>query len=366
MRQLHPERIERLLVRGTNWVGDAVMSVPALKEIRRCFPNAAISLLVRPWVQDVYAAVTFVDEVLPYDKTGIHRGWAGMRRLCTDLHARRFEMAILLQNAVEAALIALGARIPLRIGYARDGRGPLLTHRIRIDPDVRKVHQAYYYLGILAGAGLVGQRPWTRADYELPSIRVEVRDADRCSAREMLRIHGVDHSHPIVGMNPGASYGGAKRWPVERYAAVADSLAHQASARIVIFGAPNERHIAEEVAASMQSNPLVLAGRTTLGQLMGLIRECDLFITNDSGPMHLAAALDVPQLAIFGSTSETATGPLSVTAQVVKHQVDCNPCFLRECPIDFRCMLEITVDQVLGAAQRKLSDMAGKRKSAGL
>ncbi len=357
MRQLHPERIKRLLVRGTNWVGDAVMSVPALKEIRRRFPNAHITLLVRPWVQDVYAAVDFVDEVLLFDKAGIHKGWAGMRHLCAGLRARRFEMAILLQNAVEAALIALGARIPLRIGYARDGRGPLLTHAIRIDSEVRRFHQAYYYLGILSGAGLIERRPWARADYPLNSAAIGVRESDCCTGREMLRIQGIDHSGPIVGVNPGASYGGAKRWPVERFAAVADALAHDCGARIVIFGAPNERQIADEVAASMQSRPLILAGQTSLGQLMGLIRECDLFITNDSGPMHLAAALAVPQLAIFGSTSETATGPLSVRAQVIKHQVDCNPCFLRECPIDFRCMLGITVAEVLGAARRKLSEM---------
>jgi heptosyltransferase-2 len=355
MRQLYPERIKRLLVRGTNWVGDAVMSVPALKEIRRRFPDSHITLLVRPWVQDVYAAADFVDEILPYDKTGIHKGWAGMRHLCAELRARRFEMAILLQNAIEAALIAMWGRIPLRIGYATDGRGSLLSHAIRIDPEVRRIHQVYYYLGILSGAGLIERRPWARPDYPLDPVAVGVRVSDCCAARELLRIQGIDHSSPIVGVNPGASYGSAKRWPAERYAAVADALARDCAARIVIVGAPDERPIADEVAACMHARPLVLAGRTSLGQLMGLIRECDLFITNDSGPMHLAAALQVPQLAIFGSTSETATGPLSAHAQVIKHQVDCNPCFLRECPIDFRCMLGITVEEVLEAAHRKLS-----------
>ena len=356
MRQLHPEGIQRLLVRGTNWVGDAVMSVPALKEIRRHFPASHITLLVRPWVQDVYAAADFVDEILLYDKTGIHKGWAGMRRLCAELRVRRFEMAILLQNAIEAALIAMWGRIPLRIGYARGGRSPLLSHAIRIDPEVRRVHQVYYYLGILAGAGLIARRPWARPDYPLDSVALGVRQSDCRAARDMLQVHGIDHSSPIVGINPGASYGGAKRWPAERFAAVADALASDCAARIVVFGAPNERPIADEVAARMHADPLILAGRTSLGQLMGLIRECDLFITNDSGPMHLAAALQVPQLAIFGSTSEIATGPLSPRAQVIKHQVDCNPCFLRECPIDFRCMLGITVAEVLEAAHRKLSE----------
>jgi len=162
----------------------------------------------------------------------------------------------------------------------------------------------------------------------------------------------------VIGLNPGASYGGAKRWPVERFAAAADALAGEFPARVVIFGAPAEAAIAEQVAACTHCNPVILAGKTTLGQLMGLIRECNLFITNDSGPMHLAAALNTPQLAIFGSTSEIATGPLGARARVVKHQVDCNPCFLRECPIDFRCMLGITVERVVGEARKMLDEQA--------
>ncbi len=356
MKKLHPERVRRLLVRSTNWVGDAVMSVPALKEIRRLFPQARISLLARPWVRDVYAAADFVDEILVYDKAGRHRGCAGARRMALELRGGSFDLAILLPNAFEAALIAFWARIPLRLGYARDGRGLLLTHAVRIDPGVRKMHQAYYYLGILAGAGLLAHRPWEQGEYRLDSVAVGVRDEDSSAARDLLRLEGIGHDKPVVGINPGASYGGAKRWPAARFAAVADALARDCFARIVIFGSPAERAIAQEVAARMQSPAAVLAGRTTLGQLMGLIRECDLFLTNDSGPMHLAAALNVPQLAIFGSTSEVATGPLSSRAQVIKQQVDCNPCFLRECPIDFRCMLRITVDEVVAAAREKLSE----------
>jgi heptosyltransferase-2 len=355
VKQLSPERIEKLLVRGTNWVGDAVMSIPALREIRRQFRNAHISLLVRPWVQDVYASAEFVDEILLYDKNGRHKGWKGMRRLAAELRARRFDLAILLQNAMEAALIACWARIPLRLGYARDGRGFLLTHAIRIDPEVRRVHQAYYYLGILSGAGVIGKRLWERKGYRLESIVMGVRESDSAAAREMLHAQGIARNDIVVGINPGATYGGAKRWPAERFAAVADALASEFSARIVIFGAPSDLDIAQKVAAMMARAPVVLAGRTSLGQLMGLIKECHLFITNDSGPMHLAAALGVPQLAIFGSTSEAATGPLSECAQVIKHQVDCNPCFLRECPIDFRCMLGITVEDVLTAARAQLS-----------
>lgn len=355
MKQLNPDGIRKILIRATNWVGDAVMSIPALREIRRIFPKSHIALLVRPWVKDVYSAVDFVDEVLEYDRQGVHRGWRGLRRISAELNRKRFDVAILLQNAFEAAFLAWIARIPIRLGYARDARGIFLTHACRIDPQVMNVHQAYYYLGILAGAGLLDNRLWERSDYAL-KIQIGVRDEDRKAARDVLLAHGIENGQLVVGLNPGAYYGGAKRWLSDRYAGVADALARKYAARIIIFGAPGERRIAEEIAQRMETTPVILAGQTTLGQLMGLIRECRLFITNDSGPMHLAAALDVPQLAIFGSTSEIATGPLSSQAEVIKHPVDCNPCFLRECPIDFRCMTLISVERVLRAAERKLED----------
>lgn len=357
MKDLDPDHVHRLLVRGTNWVGDAIMSIPALKEIRRIFHNARISLLVRPWVKDVYAAADFVDEILIYEKPGRHQTWPGMRRLAVELRPHRFEATILFQNALEAALISFWALIPIRVGYTRDARGLFLSRPVRIDPGVLKVHQVHYYLGILSGAGLLPPRLWECSGYSVPSTAIGVCAADAQQAANILEAHGISRGELVVGLNPGASYGSAKRWPADRFAAVADALARQVSARIVIFGAPSELQIAQEVAAHMQCEPVLLAGKTTLGQLMGLIRKCSLFITNDSGPMHLAAALDVPQLAIFGSTSETATGPLSARATVITNQVDCNPCFLRDCPTDFRCMLGIPVERVMAAALAKLSEM---------
>ncbi len=354
MDDLYPGTIHRILVRGTNWVGDAVMSVPALKEMRRIFPRAHIALLVRPWVKDVYSAAAFVDEVIEYDKQRAHKGWAGLRRLADEVRRRNFDLAIPLQNAFEAALIPWWAGIPRRLGYARDGRRMLLTHPCRIDPGILKVHQVYYYLGILSAAGLLPSRLWQDGSYK-PSISIGVREEDRAAARLLLREAGVQSGERIAAVNPGAFYGPAKRWFSNRYAAVADRLAEKYGVKIVIFGAANERQIAEEVARQMKNPAIILAGRTSLGTLMGLIKECSLLVTNDSGPMHLAAALDVPQVAIFGSSSEIATGPLSPEARVIKHPVACSPCFLRECPIDFRCMTRITVADVAAAAEQALS-----------
>ena len=359
MNPIDPKHYSKILVRGTNWVGDAVMSIPALREIRRIFTHAQISLLVRSWVKDVYARADFVDRVLEFDNYGRHAGWSGRRRLASELQSEGFELAILLQNAFEAALIAWRARIPRRLGYARDARGLLLTDACRIEPGVRKVHQAFYYLGILHGAGLLPTPPWKVAGYPL-SARIGVTETDRDFARAMMRAGGVKQGQLVITLNAGASYGGAKRWLTDRYAFVADELTRRYEARVILVGAPAESGIAYEIGRQMSSPPAILTGKTTLGQLMGVLELSSLLVTNDSGPMHLAAALDVPQVAIFGSTSETATGPLGDRAEIVKHPVDCNPCFLRECPIDFRCMIGVTSDMVLSAAIRKLEG-SGRR-----
>jgi len=363
MSRLGPDNPRKILIRGTNWVGDSVISIPAMREIRRLFPKAHIALLVRPWVREIYTSVGFIDEILEYDKQGNHRGLSGFYRLVADLRKRGFDLAILLQNAFEAALIAWCAGIPKRAGYRRDGRGFLLTHACSIDPEVRRVHQAYYYLGILSSLGLMEDRPWENPSREL-SVRIDIGAADRKSARLQLQAGGIHPDQLKVGLNPGAFYGEAKRWLPDRYASVADTLVDQYGARIILFGSASDLPVVEEVASQMKAPFLNLAGKTSLGQLMALISECSLLITNDSGPMHLAAALDVPQLAIFGSTSEIATGPLSKSAVIIKNPADCNPCFLRECPTDFRCMNSISVEQVVAAAKRHL-DSASAAGSEG-
>lgn len=359
MRRMEQEKVGKILIRGTNWIGDAVMSIPAMRELRKIFPMAHIALLVRPWVRDLYGDVEFIDEILVYDKQGIHRGPRGLMRLAATLKQRRFDLALLFQNAFEAALLAWSARIPLRVGYARDGRGLLLTHPLRVDPELHSVHQVYYYLGILCAAGWLPQRPWKSDEYAI-DVRIRVREADRRTADALLQAEGVQAGQLLAGINPGAHYGSAKRWFPERYAAVADALAQRHALRSVIVGSAREVGIAAEIARRMKSAPAVLSGRTSLGQLMAVIERCRLFITNDSGPMHLAAALDVPQVAIFGSTSEVATGPLSRRAEVIRHPVHCSPCFLRECPTDLKCMKGVTVEQVLAAAERKLAEDWGE------
>jgi heptosyltransferase-2 len=339
------------------------MSVPALKLVRRVFPQAHISLLVLPWVSGVYEEVAFIDTVLIYNREGAHSGLGGRYRLIRALRERQFDAALLLQNAFEAALLVRLAGIPIRAGYDRDGRGWLLTHPIPLDPTISLRHQSYYYLDLVQRLTQSRQSTSTMASPcdsggsvdSLPDISLQVSSTRKQAARNRLQEEGVSLSGKLVGINPGASFGSAKRWLADRYAPLLDRLIEEQSAQILVFGAPNEIAIAQAIRSLMSHQAVLLTGKTELAELIAMIACCDLFITNDSGPMHLAAALRVPTLAIFGPTDEIATGPQSPTAVVINKRVECSPCLLRECPIDHRCMTRITVDEVYERAVQMLA-----------
>ncbi len=338
---LNPQKI---LVRATNWIGDAVMSLPALEALRARFPQAEIVLLAKPWVSELYWRHPAVSREIVYDAEREHEGPRGFWKLVRKLRAERFEVAILFQNAFHAAWMAWCARIPVRIGYARDGRSSLLTEAIEVPPAAAYGHQAYFYLQLLFRAGLID------APKPVRDVRLVVAEAEKKWAARRLGSLGLLGPRFLVGLNPGASFGPAKRWLLERYAELADRLIGALHADVLIFGSRDERPLAEEIAQAMKHTPMILAGETSLRQLMALLAQCRLVVTNDSGPMHLAAALGLPLVAVFGSTDERATGPLSSRARIVKHRVACSPCGLRECPIDFRCMLGVSVDHVYRAA----------------
>lgn len=347
--------IRRLLIRGTNWVGDSVMAIPALREVRRLLPRAHITLLVLPWVGDIYQGSPWVDTVWLYDREGRHAGTAGRLRLVRKLARGGFDAALLLQNAFEAALLTRLARIPLRAGYRRDGRGWLLTHGVSVDPRLKARHQTCYYLDLverLAGRERALDDPSPAHEKTTPALPLQAEA--RALARRRLEQEGVRFGGKVVGVHPGAAFGSAKRWMGDRYAQVLDRLIRTQGVEAILFGSRQERPIAESICGHMSARPLVLSGRTRLSELIAMIACCDLFITNDSGPMHLAAALGVPTLALFGSTDQVATGPLGPAAVVLNKNVECSPCLLRECPIDHRCMTRITVEEVFQEAVRML------------
>jgi lipopolysaccharide heptosyltransferase II len=337
----------KILVRTTNWIGDAVISLPALEALRDRFPASEIVLVSRPWVSEVYWHCPSALRQIIYDPEGKHRGRRGLENLVRDLKSEHFDLAVLFQNAFQAAWMVWRAGIPARVGYARDGRGPLLTEAPPVPPRGAYGHEAYYYLQLLFRAGLI-ERP--EPVKPLEQARLALREAELTWAAKRLQMMRLDGPRFLIGVHPGASFGPAKRWPPERFAALADRMIGELHANVLIFGSAAEAPLAETIARGMKHAPTVLAGKTTLTQMLALLAHCQLVITNDSGPMHLTAALGLPLVAVFGSTDERATGPLSLHARVVKYPVACSPCGLPNCPIDFRCMQSVTVEDVSNAA----------------
>ena len=336
--------MKRVLVRATNWLGDAVMAIPALREIRRARPEAEIVVLARQWVADLYARESFCDRILIYDRQGRHDGLRGKLKLADELRREGFDEAVLLQNAFDAALLAWLARVPSRIGYSRDGRGLLLTQAVAVPSEGEvPAHQRFYYLELLRRAGWIAETP------ECADIRLDgVEDAAE-AGREGWRRRGLAEG-PWIGVSPGAAYGTAKRWLPERFASAARLLAEKLDARIAIFGTSAEEGLCLEIADQAGPRAHCLAGETNLRQFIELAATCRAYLTNDSGPMHVAAALGLPTVAVFGATDHVATGPSASWAEVVRQPVECSPCMLRECPIDHRCMTAVTADEVVEEA----------------
>jgi heptosyltransferase-2 len=321
---------ERVLVRAPNWMGDVVLSLAAVRDLRRNVPRARIEVLARPAVAALYGAVTEVDAI---------RESRGVRADARAI-AGAFDAGVLLTNSFGSALALRLAGIPERWGYATDGRGPLLTRRAPVLPAVRGRSQVYYYRAMLAGVGLrVTAEPET--GLRAPAEWLEGA-ARRLGPGEW------------IGLNPGAAFGPAKRWPPARFAAVGDRLADRTGAQVAILGAAPERPLAEDVAAAMRHPARVLAGETTLADLVGVLSRLRVLVTNDSGPMHLASALGTPVAAVFGPTDAGETAPVG-PARLVSEPVHCAPCGLRACPIDHRCMTRVAADRVAAAAEELLA-----------
>jgi len=343
----------KILVRATNWVGDAVMSIPALEAIRGRWPGAEIAILGRAWVADLYRGQGFADRLLVLDHGGQHRGARGIERLASALRRERFDVAVLLQNAFEAAWIAWRAGIPERIGYARDARKFLLTRAVEVPRQGElPAHESYYYLELLRRAG------WIERLGTVEAIQLRVDAATRERAESTLRRAGARGGAFRVVLAPGAAYGSAKCWLPERYAALADRLIAEGDADVVLSGTAAERAVAQQIAVGMQHRPIVLAGETPIGELPAVLSLCHLFIGNDSGAMHVAAAVGLPVVGIFGPTDPAGTAPVTPRFQLVRETVSCSPCFLRHCPVDHRCMKRIEVDAVYAAARPWLARSA--------
>jgi len=350
--------IERIVVRGTNWVGDAVMTVPALRNLRRLFPDSHITLATRSLGQGVFAEADFLDDLLVHEGSGLRSVVHQVR----EWRRRNFDLAVLLPNSIETALVASLARVPLRIGYATDGRQRLLTHPLDLPEWRSSQHEVFYYLNIIARLEWLVNREQSFLNTQ-PDASLEVSERRKVAALDLLRGQGITEKtddRPLIALCPGSINSRAKRWPAERYAALADRFIDECGADILLIGSAAEADVSLEVSGRMHNRPVMLTGKTELAQLVAVLSFVDLLVTNDTGPAHIAASLRRPTLVIFGPTNPLTTRPFSPLAEIVRTAPDCAPCMLRDCPIDHRCMTAITPDEVFGRARVMLA----RRKTA--
>ena len=337
---------EKILIVAPNWIGDAVLSLPVVDASAGLWPQAELTVLARPGTSEIFSAGKPAVKVLEYHWGVGHHKLGSLLKWGLRLRRERYHTAVLLPNSLGTAMLVRMAGIPQRAGYATDGRGWLLTHQL---PDRRKergLHQVNYYIELIRsmGANQVDLTPRLKLKPDF------VRRADTWLSDLEVRKNDV-----LIGVHPGAAYGEAKRWFPERFGAVLGRL-KKSGRQFVLFGGPGEETLAEKVCKQMSVRPINLVGNTTVTEALALISRCSLFLSNDSGLMHVAAALGIPQLALFGSTDPEKTAPLNDQAVVIHpKEVSCTPCFKRHCPQNLECMEAITVDEVHAAAEQILA-----------
>ncbi len=341
--------IRKIYVRGTNWVGDAVMTIPALRELRRVFPRAHVTLHTRGWARGIFEDADYLDEILTFEKSRSKIKTAFAQSAA--IKAQEFDLAVLLTNSFETALVAKLAGIPRRFGYAKEARAILLTDAIEIPEWKNQRHEVYYYLNLIAEIERRIAGIETVLSVE-PNIDLPISVQRKTQARRILAENGVDLSRQIVALGVGSTNSQAKRWGAENYARLNDQLQNDLQASVILIGAADEINVAHEVYNRSQSKPTILTGKTTLAEAAAILSAVDLMISNDMGLAHVSSAAQTKTLVIFGPTNPHTTKPWN--AEIVYKAVECAPCMLRDCPIDHRCMTAISADEVFAQAAKML------------
>ncbi len=331
------KQINRILVRGVNWVGDTILTYPAVQTLKRLHPQSRLTMLVAEYLVDLWKTFPYVDEIIPFQRKkglGSFREDLTLGRSLKEMH---FDLAVVLPRSFRSAFQVYLSRTPVRLGYASGAQSCLLTHGIPRTGDVLLSHRVYYYHHLTESLGRTEK---------ISSPRIHLREEDRRWAEETLRDCGVLEHRPLIGINPGATYGLAKCWYPDRFGELGRRLSQKRKASFLLFGKEEERPLAQEVCRRLEGRGIDFTGKTGLLQLAALLERCDLLITNDTGTMHMAAAVDTPVAALFGSTPPKVTGPWGDRHRVISRGVSCSPCMKRICPTDHRCMDLITVEDV--------------------
>jgi heptosyltransferase-2 len=339
-------------VRGVNWVGDTVLTYPTVQQLKTLFPHSHLAILVTSALVDLWKTFPYVNEIIPFQKKrGIESFWEDLN-ISESLKERKFDLALILPRSFRSAFQIYLARIPIRIGYQDEGRSFFLTHGIHRTKEILGSHRIHYFKKLTEPLGRVES---------FPSPRIFLREEDRRWARQVLMDLNLFDGRPLIGMNPGATYGLAKCWHPERFGKLGKRILNQWKAAVLLFGKEEERPIVKEILLYLKEGGIDLTGKTNLLQLAALLECCQLLVTNDTGTMHLATAVGTPVIALFGSTDPLITGPWGDGHVVIREDVPCGPCLKRVCPTDHRCMELITVDEVEEAVDSKLRELNNKR-----
>ena len=337
---------ETILVRLPNWIGDVVMATPTLRALRVSFPTAHIVGLGKPWVAELLDGHPALDEIITHPfqtkSDGVRKKVSLLRKITEKKPAR----GLLFPNSYGSALLFYLAKIPKRVGYTTEARRTLLNRGIK--PPAAPLHQIDYFLGLMKGFSV--DQIWDRSLY-LPVSR-----KNRQEAQEFWKQRNLEPNETVVGLNPGAAWGVSKRWLPEYFARAGELFHQKLNARVVLFGGSEDVPLAEEIAAAMNAPSLAIAGQDNLRILPALISRCNLFITNDTGPMHIATSQNVPQIALFGPTDAQQTAYSFDNVKVLRLDLECAPCFQRTCPlVHHQCMVGITPQQVFEAGMKLIS-----------
>ena len=343
----------KILIRGANWIGDSIMSIPALRKLRRIFPDSNITLHTRSLTEGLFRNASFLDDIISFEK----RSWpvVNIYDNATFLRDENFDLAILFPNSFESALTTFLSRIPNRIGYNKDARGLLLTYPVAVPEWKNRRHEVFYYLNLVdeVERKLLGR---STVQSSLPDISLEISESRKLGALEMLIKAGIDRDRKTVLLGVGSTNSNAKRWRADRFAILADKLQKETGANVILVGSQGDHQAAVDVVKKARTEPLNMVGATTVAEAAAMISVADLLISNDMGLAHIAPAVGTRSITLFGPTNVVTTSPFSPIATVLRHDVPCAPCMLRECPIDHRCMTGISADTVFDTAIAVLSE----------
>ena len=350
MKSLSGVKYRNIIVRMPNWIGDMVMATPILSDLRKAYPNSRITAMCRSPICDLLKEDPEIDELFCFSKTSSFSRRSEKKNIIEKLRQGKYDLGILLTHSLSSAWWFWQGNVKTRLGYDCNGRRFFLSCAVPLPENVEKQHLVITYKNLLQPLGIPisGTAP-----------RLFLSDKEVDSAKTLLKQHGITKETTLVGINPGATYGSAKCWLPERFRNVAQKLLSDPSVRIVFFGDQQTAPLVKQICGGLGPRVVNLAGLTSLREVAALINLCDVLLTNDSGPMHIADALETEIVALFGSTNEIVTGPYRKGKVIHKH-VECSPCYQRTCPIDFRCMKKIHADEVYEAILGKLKKSKSK------